>query len=77
MDGRMDAWTPCRGHGCRDCSASSQHGVQAGAGGRRSGPDTCDVQIPIHSFPTTLFSAAMAERDARYDVLGLSGDGTL
>ena len=39
----------------------------------RGGPP----QIPIHSLPTILFSAAMAESDARYDVLGLSGDGTL
>ncbi len=36
-----------------------------------------EIQIPIHSFLQILFNAAMAERTARYEVLGLSGDGTL
>lgn len=41
------------------------------------GPEGKEIQIPIHSFLQILFNAAMAERTARYEVLGLSGDGTL
>lgn len=40
------------------------------------GPASVD-QIPIHSLLTILFSAEIAERDARYEVFGLSGEGTL
>lgn len=41
-----------------------------------SSPDRRD-HMPIHSLLTILFSADMAERDARYDVFGLSGEGML
>lgn len=36
-----------------------------------------EFQIPTHSFLQILFRAAMAESAARYEVLGLSGEGTL
>ena len=36
-----------------------------------------EFQIPTHSFLQILYRAAMAESAARYEVLGLSGEGTL
>lgn len=73
-----------RGHACSDTDVGSI-GRRRDASGT-SAPSRIQTlsdspgsedQIPIHSLPTTLFNAEIAESDARYEVFGLSGEGTL